>query len=1073
MLRISLCLPGILALAASAQTPYGTILGSVHDPAGGLVQRAAITIRNTETGALRHAVTYDLGSYGVTALPVGTYDVTCETLGFKLAEVQGVALAVDQRARVDVVMELGDVRQTVEVMDTAPLLETDTASQGTVITNEHILELPLNGRNFQQLATLGPGSLAGPPGAPSSFSVGGTRGTGNSFILDGTSNTNVNGNSTYIDPSIDLVQEFKVQRNTFAAEYGRGGAQINVVTKSGTNQLHVTLFEFLRNDQIQARNFFDLAGKPALRRNQFGGTVGGPVVLPRYNGQNKTFWLFNYEGVRQRTPNTILAAVPTLTQLTGNLSSQPGAIMDPLSHAPFPNKQIPVSRFDPTTLRFLPYMPQTDAPLGSAGTGVNFIRPVSSLADSDQFTTRLDHQFSRDGSGFVRYSQQYNALTLPSVLPSYDAVRPSNAQNMVLGFSHVIRPNLINEFRWGFSRFNLQNSAATAQSVGVDYAEQLGFNNLLSRTNDTANSLPAVGIVGFSTLGGAASQLITQRTDTFSFVDNLTWVEGRHTWKAGADIRLLHFDVRNINYTQGAFSFQPVFTGNALGDFLLGIPRSAAGTAPPGIEGENRSTLWQWFVQDDWRVTPTLTLNLGLRWEYAQPYVNTQNRISIFDPTFPGGRLIYPGDTEYFVPGQGFTPTDLPLAPRGLYPPDKSNFAPRFGFAWHPAGSNHWSLRGGYGIYYDEPNDNNNIFLIANPPDLTVNTILNDPRLPPARPWSQLFPSGVSAGTATVQSVARNLPTGYIQQWSFDLERELGRNSLVELGYIGTKGTKLDQRRWLNQAVLDQNPGQPTSILSRTPYPAFANALDFYDHTGFSNYHALAARAEHRFSAGLTFLASYTYSKSIDNSSYAGTIGAQPSEPQDTYNLQAERSLSFFDSPHRFVASLIYRLPFGAQHALLKRGVENWVLGGWEVTTIMQYQTGTPESILVPGDPANVGVGSERAEVVGNPFPQGFDRGGAARRAFDTIAFAMPAAGTFGNSGRNIIRDAPINNWDAGLSKEFPLERARLQVRAEAFNALNHTQFQLFGNVLGTPAFGVWNSARSPRILQFGLKLYY
>jgi hypothetical protein len=529
-----------------------------------------------------------------------------------------------------------------------------------------------------------------------------------------------------------------------------------------------------------------------------------------------------------------------------------------------------------------------------------------------------------------------------------------------------------------------------------------------------------------------------------------------------------------MNQTQGAFSFQPVFTGNALGDFLLGIPRSATGTAPPGIQGENRSILWQWFVEDDWKVTANLTLNLGLRWEYGQPYVNTEDRISIFDPAFPGGRLIYPGEADYFVPGQGFIATGQPLAPRGLYAPDKNNFAPRFGFAWRPAGSNRWSIRGGYGVYYDAPNDNNNIFLNANPPDLTMNTILNDPRRPPALPWSQLFPAGVTVGAATVQSVAQNLPTGYIQQWSFNIERELGRNNVVELGYMGSKGTKLDQRRWLNQAVLDANPAQPTPVVSRTPYPAFANALDFYDHTGFSTYEAFLARAEHRFSRGLSLLAAYTFSKSTDNSSFAGGISPQPNEPQNSYDIAAERGLSYFDSPHRFVASFIYQVPIGKGHALLSRGIAGRAIGGWQISGIGQYQTGAPSSILVPGDPANVGVGTQRADVVGNPLPPGFARGGTARLAFDKSAFRMPAAGTFGDSGRNIIRDAPLNNWDLGLSKTFLFtERARLQFRAESFNALNHTQFQLFGNVLNTPTFGVWNSARVPRTLQFGLKLYY
>ena len=1062
---------------AKAQSLFGTILGTVTDTSNAAVPGARLAIRNEATNAER-AITADaLGNYEAPSLRVGTYEVSCVATGFKRALVRSIVLQVDQRARVDLHLEIGDIVQTVEISATAALIETDTATQGTVVDNRSVVNLPLNGRNFQQLALLGPGVGAPVAGSGTYFSIGGTRSLGVSFLMDGATNTNTNANIPFVNPSIDLIQEFSVLRNTFNAEFGHGAAQVNVVTKSGTNELHATLFEFLRNDKIQARNFFDKA-KPAYRQNQFGGVISGPVVMPRlYKGQDKTFFLFNYEGFRSRTPSSLLATVPTQGQLSGDLSGIATAALDPLNNnQPFSGNRIPASRIDPASRNYQKYMPVTDAPIGSVGSGVNFLTAGSSPTDWDQVTVRLDHSFSSNSNAFARYSMTDNTTTSVTLLPLYARSTLSRQQNAVLGYNLVIKANLINEFRFGFARHNahLLPYAASLPEASQKYADVVGLTNLLSQSLVSANTPPVVNITGYASFGGPT--LITQRTNTFSYVDNLSWIHGKHTVKFGADIRRRLFDVRNIGQTQGSFSFTGDFSKVALGDYLLGIPRTAAGVAPPGADGVNLSTLWQVFAQDDWKATGNLTLSFGLRYEYAAPWTNNRNRISRFDPTFPGGRLIYPADAYYFVAGQGFIPTDHPLASPGLYEPDRNDLGPRFGFAWRPLGDNRNSVRGGYGIFVDNTNDNNVIFSIANPPHVVSYSVTNDLKAPPLIPWSQLFPSpdrnALSKGIASIGTWMAKMPTPYVQQWSLNLEHQLRKTIALELGYMGSKSTSLDKRRWLNQAVLD-NPGQTTSIASRLPFPAFAAGMVASTRTGFSNYHAFIARVQQRLSNGLSFLIAYTFSKSIDNCSFSGNLGPEAEQAQNAYDERGEKALSYFDVPHRIVASYVYELPIGAGKQFLnRRGFVGAIIGNWKISGITQWQSGNPWSIYSSGTPANVGTNFIRANLVGDPFPDGFIRGGTARLAFNTTAFANALPGTFGTSGRDIIRDAPISSTDLSLERDFPIhERMQLQFRAEAFNAWNHTQFQQFGNTASTPTFGIWNSARAGRILQFGLKL--
>ena len=684
---ICICLAlTLLSAPVVAQSLFGSILGTITDNSQSVVVAATVRIRSIDTNTIRTVKTDASGNFQAPALPVGLYEVSCEHAGFKRSIVSGVKLEVDQRARVDIRLELGAVEQQVQITATASIIEADTASQGTVIDNQRIVELPLNGRNFEQLAVLAPGVIAPVAGAGNDayFSVAGTRGLSNSFMMDGASNTNSNANVSFIRPSVDLIEEFKIQRNTFNAEYGRGAAQINVVTKSGTNTIRFTLFEFLRNNALNARNFFEQQQKPALRRNQFGGTIGGPVLLPKlYNGRNKTFWLFNSEGVRQRSPVTRLSAIPTQAQLNGDLSTVAAAsVRDPFTGVVFPNKQIPASRIDPTSRIFQRYIPSVTTLPGTAGPGINLITPISTINDFDQFTIKMDQQLNSNTRAFARYSRNVTTNITPGILPEYTTAAPAGAHNAVAGLNQVIRPTLINEFRASYSRNTLHQGPGF--KTDINFAQLLGLKNTMSRDPEF-NALPTVAMAGYTRLGGAA--LITQRGGVYTYLDNLTWIKRAHTFKFGGDIRLASLDVRNIGATQGSFGFTGTLGGNSIADFLLGTPATANAAAPPGPDGLNHSTVWQGFAQDDWKVRDDLTLNLGIRYEYQSPFTNDRGQRSIFDPTFPGGRLIYGGASRYFVPGKGFTQTSEPLTSPGLVPPDRNNFAPRFGFAWRPFGS--------------------------------------------------------------------------------------------------------------------------------------------------------------------------------------------------------------------------------------------------------------------------------------------------------------------------------------------------------------------------------------------------
>jgi len=788
----------LAATPTAGQSLFGTILGSVSDSTQARIAGAVIKVRNTRTNAVRTVRASASGDYEMPALPVGEYELTAEAPGFRTHRVTGAVLQVDQRLRLDLTLQLGEVAQSIEVAAAARLIETDNATQGTVIDNRRIVELPLNGRNFQQLASLGPGVVAPVPGSGDRISVAGARNLSVGFLMDGTTNSNTNANTAMISPSIDLIQEFKVLRNSFAAEFGHGAAQINLVTKSGGNQFHMTLFEFLRNDKLQARDFFD-AAKPALRRNQFGGTGSGPVFIPwLYDGRNKSFWLINYEAFRQRTPNTIRASFPTQAELDGNLTATTGALNDPFANnVPFPGRIIPPARINSSTRAYRQFMPVTNLARGTFGQNFNLLHAGSGRSASDQLTLRYDHNFSPRSNGFVRHTlNDVNSLPL-AIFPFYTRVANTRQQNGTAGHNLVIRPNLINEFRFGFARHNA-NLSPGSTSGGRNFAAEIGLRNLLSIDNPKAYSPPAVAITGFSGAGGIG--LITQRVNTFSYVDNLSYILAKHSIKAGVDIRRVLHDTRNIGATHGTFAFQGNFSGSPLGDFLLGFPRTASGTAPPGVDGVNLATLWQGFVQDDWKIVRNLTINLGLRYEYYSPWINNRNRISRFDPYFPGGRVIYPAENFYFVPGPGFIPTDRPLANRGLYEPDRNDFGPRFGFAWRPRGSNRSAVRGSYGIFIDNSNETNHIFSIGNPPHLLQHNIVNDAARPPLTPWSSMFPAQVTAFSAQVNTVAPELPSAYVQQWSLNLQREVTPELAVELGYSGAKGTNLDQRLEWNQA---------------------------------------------------------------------------------------------------------------------------------------------------------------------------------------------------------------------------------------------------------------------------------
>ncbi len=1103
-MRKIICFAMAAALAAPvgvrAQNVTATVVGTVVDETGAAVPDTTVRATNLATGISAATQTNERGDFTIPRLAPGKYRITGERETFKTAVVPEVELLVDQTARVDLTLRVGAVTETVEVTAALPVVESETSSVSQVVDTHQMENLPLNGRSFYELAQLAPGvspqepnSFVGDrrpmPGgldAPA-FNVSGAREKSNGYLIDGVDAQDPHYLTPSFFASVDAIQQFRLQTNAYSAEFGRLASQVNATTRSGTNELRGTAYEYFRNSALNAANFFDNLNnqgrRQPLRHNQFGFTLGGPVIVPKvFHGRNRTFFFVNYEGTRVNTSSTGQASVPTAAQRGGDFnpvgarSNRP--IYDPATTAPrpggggnmrepFPENKIPAARITPFARAVLALYPApaVDAPLGN-----NYFGRITNTSDNNQGIARVDHRINDSNSIFYRYAIFDGLRTSRSPIEeggSYTVVR---TQNMAFNYVRVFTPTTLNELRLGYNRaiyFILQEGAFVR-----DWARELGLKNLL--TDPIGWGIPRVNLGSAFTAIGNDLNPTTQLSNTYHLVNHLTLMRGKHAVKTGIDFRKINYNDRSETNVRGSFNFNGGFTANpgtantgvSVADLLLGLPNSASGSSN-SLAGNFNGFSYGFFFQDDVKINPRVTLNIGLRYELNLPFTEVQNRLTLFDPYHPGGRLLLAGTSTAYVPGAGIV--NGPPTPRTLVPRDSNNWAPRVGLAFRPFNDNRTAVRAAYGVFYDIVELQDLRTFVRNPPFGVTQSLSSDQNASSAAPnvlrIGELFPAaGTAASRPTVYGPKDRYVTPYYQQFNFSAQRALANRLLLELGYIGSKGTRLAQRLNGNQAVLP-DPARPTSVQSRMPFPLFGNTIRLTSNDANSTYHAGFIKLERRFASGYSFMGSYTHGKALDAASLIDD------QPRDIYNRALDKGRANFDIRHKVVLTGSWELPFGHNRRWLKGGVASAVFGGWQANGIVRLRSGFPFTVRATGGRCNCNAARETAEQVGDPWK---DVTRSRERWFNTAAFRDPASGTFGSSGRNILDGPASQSVDLSLFKTQRLtERYSLQIRAESFNLLNHTNFGQPNSSVNAANYGIITRASAPRNLQLVLRLRF
>ncbi len=1067
-LMIFSCVISIIAQGS----PTGTITGVTQDQAGSALPGSRVIATNIGTSANFEAVSNESGTYILRSLPVGNYKLTVETTGFKKTTLTDITVRVNDEVRLDVTMNVGGLNEEVTVTAETSLVTTTSSTLKTVIDQRRISELPLNGRDPNALVQLVAGvqpdtrtsltSGATYPGAVSVSSNGG-RGNTTNYILDGGSNNDSYSNQSNPTPNPDALQEFSVQTNNFSAEYGRNlGAVVNAVTKSGTNNYHGTAFEYVRNDALNATNFFTPGKRDGLKRNQFGGTIGGPLFLPNFgeggpsivSGRDRSFFFFSYQGTLTRqAPADNLAVVPTAAQRAGDFSSLSGQLKNPATGLNFVNNQIPVGLFSPVSQQLLKYIPLPT----EAGGILRYAVPIQ--LDDNQYMLRLDHKFSDSNNLFGRY--WVSKASQPPFLDPTNFLASSFGRTwkntiVALNDTHIFSPRLVNNTVFTFNQTNNVNTHVyppSLQSLGANYY------------NDGKPQIQLT-VSGFFGINTGDTNTFARREYQIANTTRITL--DRHYISAGGDYSHFTNDIVNNFRANGQFTFSNSagFTGNALSDFFLG--KFSALTQGVGEYKNTIAHIPGFFVQDDFKVNRKLTLNFGVRWDPFIPYTDKNNRLAGYRPgqkstvyvNAPAG-LIYPGDAAL---------------PAGGYESTLWNFGPRVGFAYDLTGDGKTSIRGGYGIFYDRPNAISTNSAANQSPFGTVLTFngtsvnsLSEPYAGRVNPFPQDINPGPNVAftfPVTVFSYAPNLRNAMLQSYNLSFEREIFPSYLFRIAYAGSKGSRLAIVNEANPAIYA--PGAATSTTNaRRPLAPFYGSIASVESTGYSKYNSLQMTLDKRFSKGFSILSSYTLSKSTDNSSENKETGITQINP---FDINFDRGLSNFDHRHRFTASFIYEVP-----GKYSQKVVNAFLGGWNLTGILTLQSGTPFSVLSGVDNARSGTGGQLADLNGNPTLSGSrTRGEQIAQWFNTAAYTTNALGTFGNSGRNTLLGPKFTSLNVGLHKNFALgEKVKLQFRAEAFNALNNVNLNLPSSTVTSSTFGRITSAGDPRILQFALRLMF
>jgi hypothetical protein len=1078
---------------ASAQAVSGTILGTVKDTTGAVVPGATVTVANVNTGFSRSLVTDQHGEYNAPSIPTGTYSVTAEITGFKKVSKTNVLVGVDQRVRIDVGLELGAMEEIVEIQAETPLLQTASSDLGTTVVEEQIKSLPLNGRNFVVLTRTVPGVLRGNPGsnidgagslawrASASFSANGQRSRDNNYLLDGIDNNETWLQTVVIFPSIEALDEFKLQTSTYSAEFGRSlGGVVNLQIKSGTNEYHGSVFEFLRNDAFDANNWFNNRAsrpKPDFSQHQFGATLGGPIV------KDRTFFFADYQGLRITSGLSYLSTVPSEKMRQGDFSEISRVIYDPLTGQPFPGNVIPQSRWDPASRNVLEQLypaPNAAGSVSAIGQPINnYLINPELTRDDNQFDVKVDHRLTANNRFFVRYSLQKTFRDLPATLPHGDAGATFGAgqgdikaQGIAFNDTHTFSPNLLNEFRFGWSsvKFNM-----TSIDYGQNLAEQVGIPGV--NLNEVTSAMSQIQFQNIRNLGANGNQpLITNQND-FQIYDNVTWIKNRHTFKFGGSVTFRSREILNADTIVGQFFFNADQTSNCGGttgtcvrnantghdfaSFLLGYAnRKNRAMFDAGTYTEKRPE-WSLYVQDDFRVSSKLTLNMGLRYDVYVPWVEIEDRQSNFDES-----------TGLFVVASDNAVVNGIEVGRYLQTYSKSDFGPRFGFAYDVTGSGRTLVRGGVGVFWNFTPGGTSSSKAQNPPflqaqdlrttygtNLTLSTGMPPPPgVDPTRP-----PQGTTRSIFDV-----NFRDGYTVNYNVNVQQQLGTNYMVELAYAGARGRQYMAKGNPNQApatvgVTNQNINRPYF----SSWPLLGNVGQARS-IGELDYHGFLAKVQRRFANGFSLLGSYTFAKTIDiNSDNDGDVSFI-----NVYDIPGlHRGVADYDNTHTLSLSGIYELPLG-------RGTK-W--GGWQTSAIVFWRSGYPFTVTHIQGVQSTGTGN-RPNIVGDPVLAD----PTIDRWFNAEAYQRVAdiTGTYGDVGRNTLRGPEQFNIDMSLIKMTSFGRFNLELRVEAFNLLNHPQFGARPNSqVGNAQVGIINGllpnpscalcGTTERNLQFAAKITF
>ena len=1066
-----------------AQFETGVVLGTVKDRSEATVGGARVTLTNIETGISAEKETDEGGNFEFFNVKPGRYKLSAERQGFAAASAEEFQVSVGNRQRVDLTLALANVAETVEVVASVPIVESETSQRGQVIEAKKIVELPLNGRNYSDLALLSTGVrrssylVANPP-REGSFNVNGQRSTFNNFLLDGIDNnaygtSNQGFTNQVVNLPPDAIQEFRIVTNNMSAEYGRtSGAVINAASKSGTNQFHGTLWEFLRNDKLNAVGFFPPPGgqKPTLKRNQFGFTFGGPIV------QNRAFFFTDYEGLRERSGFLVTSLLPTAAQRQGIF---PTAVTNPLTGRTYAaNTPIPRSDYSRLSAFVLDTLPLPNV----AGTN-QFINLRQDRNNTDKMDVKLDGQVTNTLTAFIRLSHRKTNILQSPEIPTIAGGDGNGfirilSQQLAFGTTWAPSANSLLEFRMGFSRMR---AGKEPPFVGGPSMQDLFGIPGLSTDPRLTGGITAQEVLGFSRFGRQPTNPQWQNPFLWNPRVNYSYILGKHSLKAGYEWQRVHTQIQDVNPLYGQDIYQGNFSGNALADFIFGLRSRYALTN--FYIAEYRQVGNMFYIQDDYRMTQKLTLNLGVRYEYFTPQWEANNRLSNYDPV-----------KNALIPAK-----DGSISDRSQVNPDRNNWAPRIGLAY--ALDPKTAIRSGYGISYVHFNraGGGNILGINGPQ--VVNAIVNQTPLlngqvnPNFRTVDQGYPAGLTDPSqfnplaSNISYIPRDTRTGYVQNWFFSIQRELFRNTVFDIAYVGNRGNKLILFADYNEAR-PQRLGENVALRARRPIPQFA-AITITCPCAWSNYHALQLKFERRYGAGLSFLNSFTWAKAMDNTGQAleDQGAGNRSSPQSYYNLAAEKGSSGYDQRYNYTASAVWDLPVGKGRRYMSSmpAVLDYAIGGWTLSGINTLTSGEPLNILyTPPASAQVsdispdwrGAISYRPDLVGHAVLSTDVRANTIR-FLDRNAFVMPATAAdpsrpFGNLGRNAIYGPMFWQTDLNVQKNFAFtERINMQFRSEFFNIFNRTNFRPPVTNLNATNFGQFTSTYAPRQIQFALKLSF